>query len=480
MQERSSAAISVARFAADPWAALGALFSETDPPGEACRLVASCATAAREWRDAERQQGLLSRRIGRARREGLDPAEPLARMRAVSARRKSIEGELAETLERLRALAEDGDRDAGDERTDGTVARPAYFGGTFHRGDRSEDVFDLIDRPDAGRWDAFVAAHPARTAAHVHRFGTVAELVYGCRAHRLAATDAGGAIAGVLPMIELDHRLFGRALVSLPWINYGGPLAATPGAGNALMRGAAALASRIGCPELEVREAHSRSDWPALSHKVSMTLALPSTDDALESVLGTKLRAQCAKAARAGATYRSGGIELLDGFHRVMSINMRDLGTPFHPKRFFAELLHALDGLARVALVEIGGRPVAAALLLSHANTLEISWASALRSARAADPNMFLYRCVLREAIERGHDVFDFGRSSPGAPTHAFKRQWGATERALHWHYWRADGSGAPNLDADRAKFDLAVALWKRLPVSVSRTLGPWLSRGLR
>ncbi len=298
--------------------------------------------------------------------------------------------------------------------------------------------------------------------------------------HRLAARDASGAVAGVLPLVELDHRVLGRALVSLPWVNYGGPLSDSPEAENVLLRGAAALAERVGCPELEVRETRPRDDWPELSHKVSLTLALPDTDAALDAALGARLRAQCAKAPKAGATFRLGGAELVDEFHTVMSSRMRELGTPFHPKRFFAELMAAWGKLARIAIVTLDGRPVAAGLTLVHATTLEISWASALSRARRHDVNMYLYREILRDAVARGVEVFDFGRSSPGSSTEGFKRQWGAVPSPLYWHYWRADGGGAPDLDASHAKFDAAVRVWRRLPVWVTKAIGPWVAPGLR
>jgi dTDP-4-amino-4,6-dideoxygalactose transaminase len=44
---------------------------------------------------------------------------------------------------------------------------------------------------------------------------------------------------------------------------------------------------------------------------------------------------------------------------------------------------------------------------------------------------MLLYWSLIREAIARGTRAFNFGRCTPGAPTHRFKQQWGADGAVL-------------------------------------------------
>ena len=92
---------------------------------------------------------------------------------------------------------------------------------------------------------------------------------------------------------------------------------------------------------------------------------------------------------------------------------------------------------------------------------------------------MMLYRRTLGEAVDRGYHHFDFGRSTMGGPTWRFKKQWGAIPRQLYWHYWTADGADITGPSTDSTTFRLASAAWRRMPVALTRRLGPTLVRGL-
>ena len=94
---------------------------------------------------------------------------------------------------------------------------------------------------DESRWDAFVASRPDASGYHLWGWRRVFEQGLGHRSHYLVA-ERGGSFVGVLPLVEVRSRLFGRALSSLPYVNYGGVLAADAAAGTALVARAGAIA----------------------------------------------------------------------------------------------------------------------------------------------------------------------------------------------------------------------------------------------
>src|SRR5579859_7331446 len=97
---------------------------------------------------------------------------------------------------------------------------------------------------DANRWDSFVAQAP--DASNYHRWGWRAaiENTFGHAAYYLAATR-NGEVQGVLPLVHMKSHLFGQFLVSMPFFSYGGVLANTPDAREALLREAADLARQL-------------------------------------------------------------------------------------------------------------------------------------------------------------------------------------------------------------------------------------------
>lgn len=332
---------------------------------------------------------------------------------------------------------------------------------------------------DAGAWTAFVATRPEASACHAWAWRDLLAHELGCTPHYLAAQDAGGQWRGVLPLMRLTSRLFGDFLVSLPALNYGGPLTAEPAADEALAEAAIALARRLGVQHMELREQVARPGWAARTDKVAMILDLASTPEAQFKAFGSKLRAQIRRPEKEGAVTRFGGHELVGDFYRVFARNMRDLGTPVYDRRLFAAVARQWPREARVAVVYLGGAPVAAGFTLRHGDRLEIPWASSLREFNRAGVNMQLYWSVLEQAIRDGVRQFDFGRSSVDGGTYRFKAQWGAEPRQLYWHYWLADGRELPGLTPSNPRFALAIGAWKRLPVWAANLIGPRVVRYL-
>ncbi len=93
---------------------------------------------------------------------------------------------------------------------------------------RSADVTPqtvLFDHPAA--WNAYVNAHPQATLYHRFEWLPLIARVFGHRALPVAMV-AGDRIVGLLPLVHMRSALFGRMLVSMPFVNYGGLLADSP------------------------------------------------------------------------------------------------------------------------------------------------------------------------------------------------------------------------------------------------------------
>jgi hypothetical protein len=92
--------------------------------------------------------------------------------------------------------------------------------------------------------------------------------------------------------------------------------------------------------------------------------------------------------------------------------------------------------------------------------------------------NMLMYWHLLKRAVERGQSEFDFGRSTADGPTFRFKKQWGAEPHPAVWQYALKDGE-ARELRPDNPRYQRAIRLWQRLPVGLTKLLGPAIVRGI-
>lgn len=338
-----------------------------------------------------------------------------------------------------------------------------------------------VTRGQAGvSWDRYVLSHPAGSGYHLMAWRRVMEDAFGHATFYFMVTDGDQSVHGVLPLVFLSSRLFGRLLVSMPYVNYGGLLADTVEAQDALLRAAVDLAKEQRATHIELRQSEVMGvEWPVKRHKVSMRLELPKHFETLWEGLPSKLRSQVRRARKAGMIVRSGGEELLDDFYRLLARNMRDLGTPVHARGVFATFLKAFPDETRICIVSRAGQPMAGGFLYGFREVLEIPWAAADRRYKELSANMLFYGAALEYACRAGYRVFDFGRSTPGSGTYHFKQQWGAEPLPLHWYYWCSNGGALPEITPQNPKFRLAIEVWKRLPVSVTRIVGPAIVRNI-
>jgi serine/alanine adding enzyme len=291
----------------------------------------------------------------------------------------------------------------------------------------------------------------------------------------------GERTCGILPLCYVRSLLFGRFLVGLPYLNSGGVLADDDAAAGRLIDGAVELAGRLGVRHLELR--HERPvAHAALPHridgKVHMRRPLPATAAQLWDELSPKVRNQVRKGQKGDLEVAWGGPERLGAFYDVFSRNMRDLGTPVYSRGLFAAALRQFPGDAELCVVRAGDRPVAAALLLHGRGVTEVPSASSLRSHNATCANMLMYWHLLERAVQRGQASFDFGRSSPDSPSYRFKAQWGARPEPAAWQYHVRAG-GVADMRPDNPRYRRLIRLWRRLPVPLTRWIGPPIVRGI-
>lgn len=77
---------------------------------------------------------------------------------------------------------------------------------------------------EASEWDSFVRRQNGWSHFHLFAWKNVITRVFGHECIYLATRDQAGQLLGVLPLVRVKSLLFGHYLVSMPFVNYGGPL----------------------------------------------------------------------------------------------------------------------------------------------------------------------------------------------------------------------------------------------------------------
>jgi serine/alanine adding enzyme len=331
----------------------------------------------------------------------------------------------------------------------------------------------------AGPWRRAVERLVESRLAHAAEWFHVIPKAYGHEPLYLKAEDEEGR-CGVLPAFIVRRPVLGSIVSSMPFLDGGGPGSSSVELADALVARLVEEARDAGAEVVELRCARrlavASEPW---EDKVNLTLALPSDPDRLWSQLDGSVRNHVRKAERSGLTVELGGAEKLDEFYPIFATRMRELGSPVHAGGFFGAIFDVFGGHARVALVRKGAAPVGGLIAVAFKDVLTVPWSSCLRQYLRLSPNTLLYWQTIRTACLEGFRRFDFGRSTRGSSTYGFKRQWGAQEEPLFWYTVSSSGLPSRWRPSPGRGGALLAASWRRLPLAVTRSLGPHIRKYL-
>ncbi len=125
------------------------------------------------------------------------------------------------------------------------------------------------------------------------------------------------------------------------------------------------------------------------------------------------------------------------------------------------------------------GVPVASVMSFYFRDEVLPYYGGGTGEARRHAANDFLYWDLMRRACERGIRVFDFGRSKRDVGSFRFKKHWGFEPEPLAYEIRLVRATDVPDVNPLNPKYRMFVESWKRLPLPLSRLLGPPLARNL-
>jgi len=329
-------------------------------------------------------------------------------------------------------------------------------------------------------WDTFVRKHPAGTFYHLSGWRRVVEDVLGHQANYLIC-EVDGEIQGILPLVQLKSWLFGNSIVSLPFLVYGGPIAATPAIEEALLARAEEIGRERGVDYIELRNRDpllgSATGWlPSATHVTFRKPIDPDPDSNLRAI-PRKQRAMIRKGEKAGLGWTLD--EDVSRLHPAMLECKRNLGTPFFAKEYLAAIKSVFGEQVEILTVTRGAEAVCSVMSFRFRDEILPYYGGGGTLARDLKGNDYMYWCVMEKACRDGLRVFDYGRSQIGSGAYRFKKHWGFEPTPLSYCRLPIAKESPPDLNPSNPRFALAIRLWKRLPLPVAAALGPPLARRL-
>jgi FemAB-related protein (PEP-CTERM system-associated) len=327
-------------------------------------------------------------------------------------------------------------------------------------------------------WDAFVRSTASGSPFHLLAWKRVVESTFSHRAHYLIAERAGG-LEGVLPLFEVRGLFGGRGLVSVPYGVYGGICASSEAAREALVNGARELALRTKADYVELRHRIGQElDLPTKSLYVTFSRPIAPTEEENLSAIPRKQRRMTRQGAKHGLRPEF-GMHHLDRFYDVYAHSVHSLGSPVFPRRLFHAIRQEFGKECELLTIWKDSTPVSGVLTILFEDQVLPYYGGARQEALPLAVNDFMYWELLCHAAKAGYRSFDFGRSREGTGAYNFKRHWGFEPVPLPYQYVLLKGGRMPDLSPSNPKMHLAVEAWKRIPLLLTKLVGPVLTKYL-
>lgn len=307
--------------------------------------------------------------------------------------------------------------------------------------------------------------------------------MYGYKTYRYVVMENSHPLAA-LGLVEIQHPVFGHYLATAPFGSYGGLAFQTPEARDLLLEAAHRLAEDIKAEYVSIRfdegDSTPPDNWSQSPNYFTYLIDLPATSDELLKTFSSDHRNHVRKSLKKGFQIRFGHLDLLDDAYEALAKSMHELGSPYHSKNYLRKMAELLgDTLEFAVLYNAQGKISGGGVFIYQGDTIFNLHANILRHARSAYAGEFLYWSVIERAIQKGLKTFDLGRSLVGSGNEVFKVKWSPRKQLLAYWYWLAPGHELPSLNQKNPKFQLVIAIWKRLPAFLVRPIGPYLIRGL-
>lgn len=340
------------------------------------------------------------------------------------------------------------------------------------------------DVADRARWDSFVQACPEATFFHRAGWQRVIEEAFGHRTWFFLA-ERDGQIEGVLPLAQIKSRLFGHALIALPFCVYGGVAARTGAARAALDAEALQLAESLNVGHLEYRNvtpAHpDDAAWLGKDLYVTFRKEISADDEANMNAIPRKQRAMVRKGIKLGL---AGEIDQdVERFFTAYASSVHRLGTPVFSKKYFRLLKEEFGSDCEVRVIVQGEgaekRLVAGVLSFFFRDEVLPYYGGGMPVARDVAGNDFMYWNLMQASAAKGCRLFDFGRSKRGTGAFDFKKNWGFTAQPLPYEYRLVASPELPDVNPLNPKYQLFIKLWQKLPLPLANALGPHIVKDL-
>jgi CelD/BcsL family acetyltransferase involved in cellulose biosynthesis len=341
-------------------------------------------------------------------------------------------------------------------------------------------VYELDPLVDS-RWEEFLYRQPNASVFHSREWLRALHTAYGYEPVAITDSPPECPLISVMVFCRVVSRITGKRLVSLPFSDHCDPLCESTRGFNMLASYAAAVAKGENYKYVEIRPIAAmvpRGFQASKSYYYHQVDLMPGADLVYRKLHVDCIQRKIRRAERENLTFRSGTTaELMETFYKLHTHTRLRHGLPPQPRLWFNALFTNMQRQISIKVAYFEGKPVASVITLEGFRTTVYKYGCSDESYNRLGGAQALMWEAIEEACNKGHTVFDMGRSDlDQLGLIEYKDRWGARKSLIT--YYRSPCGAAKAQDDPRA-VRLVKRLFSNLPESVAPFVGRLIYRHL-
>jgi len=334
----------------------------------------------------------------------------------------------------------------------------------------------VLKTGESQKWDEFVMKEPYAIAWQLFEWSELVENHFETRFFPFVAENSTG-IVGILPLYLVKPLIGKSRMISVPHAVAGGMLTEDPTARENLLKAAIALSMDHGVSGFTLKQykVKMEGDLTIDDNYYNRELNLEGGPEAVWDRISEGNRERILKTESDGLVLEHPA-EDLKGFYRFLLRFHRGKGLPCVSEKWIHDLVNL--GMYSTAVIRKDGRIVAGTMVKTFKDTISFPFTCVSGESQTNYlPAYRLYWELIRKYSRDGFNICHSGRIPITDKVDSFRLGWEGTRYKYYYQYYPPTGQTTEFSQKRSWKRELFSSLWKIMPLSVSRLIGPAIIR---
>jgi FemAB-related protein (PEP-CTERM system-associated) len=346
-----------------------------------------------------------------------------------------------------------------------------------------------LTNSDKDLWNKYVLNNPDAHIYHLWEWGDVLCRTYGYVKYYIVV-KIGGNIVGAFPLVYVKSMIFGKRLISLPFVEYAGPILSKDIDSSVakpvlklLWDFTHRLATRLKAEYTEIRHPPSFSfstflsfGFKVLQRHVTFKINLTKEESEIWKNMNRKFRNSLRKAMKTGLRIKEVDLNDLKHYYNLYLETQKRHGSPPHSFDLFLNVFNAFKqaGMLRMTMALYDSKPIAGVMVFCFKDILYWFGGVTDRKYKKLNPTNLLLWDTIQFGVKNNFKVFDLGQTrKEDRGVYHFKSGWGGKVANLKDLVFSSENVILPN--PNQKKYVFLSKVWSMMPKTLARRIGPRL-----